>query len=428
MKKILSLAVATCMIAGLMAGCGDKPVSEEKTTTVVEKTSAPEVKTEEQKATVKFASFQVREKEKVDACKADFESKNPNITIDINYIPNEQYNTVIKTKLAAGDNPDALTTWAGADTNAMISAGYLMNLSDLEIIKKVFPSVTPMVKNADGGIYMLPMGVAGMGAIVNNKVLKDCGVEAVPTNYTEFLAACEKIKAKGIAPIAFAEKDGVSTEMFGGLSIEQFITDQDAKDLMSGAKKPSQIEGIKTAWTRVKELKDKGYFIDSYSGVTYDQGLTLIGQGKAAFIAAGEWALGGVKKVDPNVDISLIPIPMADDKSKPIVFITSGVSISKETKVKDAAIKWLEYNGSTEYANIYKPEWAAPIEGVTAPVSKEDIEFTKNYSAMFTPEKSGSYGFPNWKDTRVKPLQELLLSNNTIEKVLEKADSIFTAK
>ena len=47
----------------------------------------------------------------------------------------------------------------------------------------------------------------------NNDVLKAQGIDA-PTNYAEFMAACEKLKAAGVTPVVASAKDGTGIGVF----------------------------------------------------------------------------------------------------------------------------------------------------------------------------------------------------------------------
>ena len=52
----------------------------------------------------------------------------------------------------------------------------------------------------DGKLYLVPLAMTVRGIVVNKTLLKENNV-AVPTNWNEFLAACDTLKNKGYIPI-----------------------------------------------------------------------------------------------------------------------------------------------------------------------------------------------------------------------------------
>lgn len=65
---------------------------------------------------------------------AGFEAANPNITVEFEALPQEQYNSTLTTQLNSGNGPDLFTTTSGAVETAgatrLGQAGLLLDLSD----------------------------------------------------------------------------------------------------------------------------------------------------------------------------------------------------------------------------------------------------------------------------------------------------------
>ena len=67
-----------------------------------------------------------------DKVAADFMAANPNVTIEIEQIQNEDLQrTRIPVALQSGDAPDVFQQWGGGEMAAQAEAGYLMDLTDV---------------------------------------------------------------------------------------------------------------------------------------------------------------------------------------------------------------------------------------------------------------------------------------------------------
>jgi raffinose/stachyose/melibiose transport system substrate-binding protein len=67
-------------------------------------------------------------KDLFDAINKKFIEKYPNIKIESEMAPSDQFDSVIKTKLASGDSPDILGIRPGTSIKPMVDAGYLMDV------------------------------------------------------------------------------------------------------------------------------------------------------------------------------------------------------------------------------------------------------------------------------------------------------------
>ena len=212
-----------------------------------------------------------------------YEKDHPNIEIIYEPVPADTLWTVFASELAAGKGADIQSGWDAIWSMQWVFQDGVAPLSDY-LPPERFDQV--MVKDTyffEDKYWMMPLWFVGHTNWVNMTILKDSGVDAIPSNWDELLAACEKIKAKGYNPINTGNLEGWgatnwTTNMMDGNAnkisdvMSLFATPEDFRD-------PKWSDSIRL-W---RELVDKGYFNEDASTLGYYQGWDLAAQGKAAF-------------------------------------------------------------------------------------------------------------------------------------------------
>ena len=132
----------------------------------------------------------------------------PNVTLEVTKLPDDNYYTSLKTKLASGECPDLFLTqpmYAGQNScYAMAEAGYLASLNDLDTVqgRQDLGSVT-----YEGDIVTSTSGVSILGCYYNKDLFAQAGIESEPQSWDEFLEDCQKLQDAGIQPIVMGDKD-----------------------------------------------------------------------------------------------------------------------------------------------------------------------------------------------------------------------------
>ena len=416
-KQSIRCAGAICAVFALLCGCdGPEPLSGQLS-----------ARTQET-VTLAFATYQVREQERVEAAIKVFQEKNPGILVDPTFIPNEPYTQIIRTKFASGEGPDVLQLWATPESmGALGKAGYLLDLSDNPVFMKVAPSISSSCA-IDDMVYMLPTNVALMGLLINTEVLSDAGVP-IPTNYKEFLEACEAVKAMGVAPIAFGDKDGVESGWGCKIIYDSIASEDEVEGIVEGAVTFSGAAAFKELLTKIKELEDRGYFVQDYTSVTLDHAHEMIADAKAAFMFSAEWNFPGVLAKNNSASFALVPVPFNDSGTpKMISTIGGGVGVNADSKILDAAVMWLEFNGSQDYADTLNLDGASPIEGVTVTLSAEAQAAYVNYTDNIYPDLVGKFGFKNANELFSQSVQNYLLTDATLADICVGADRLYKSE
>ncbi|WP_372631812.1 ABC transporter substrate-binding protein [Cohnella sp.] len=284
-----------------------------------------------------------------------FEEENPGIRIELQTAPVDQFETVIKTKLASGDAPDIFTIFAGTKKDSLVKAGYLMDLSDQPWVARLTDTARETASK-DGKVYGLPNRQNLIGVIYNKKIFNDLGI-AVPTNWDEFLEASRKIKDSGVVPLGLGLKDQFVTQMIpyamAPSAIYRDNPDFD-KNMYAGTQ---QFTG--SVWEQMMQdymaLNEKGFFNSDVLGTSNDQAMQMFASEKVAMTVTLHGRIAAIKEANPNLELGMFPLPYA--KAGESVWVSSMPSlfggVYAKTKHPEEAKKYMEFLTRPEIAQFY---------------------------------------------------------------------------
>lgn len=213
---------------------------------------------------------------------------------------------------------------------------------------------------SEGKQYMLPFYVMMYGWWYDPAVFEKNGWTP-PKTYDELLTLCEKIKAKGIAPITFQGQYPyyMTTMMLfpwvqsiGGIEAVKA-----AQNLEPGAwKSPAFLRAV----SMIDELNKKGYFQDGAVAMTHTEAQTQFLNGKAAMVMCGTWMESEMKsQTPPGVTFRFFMPPVVADGAGDPTALVIGVEpwmVPVSAKNKDAAIGFYKYMTSRKKAKQFVEE------------------------------------------------------------------------
>ncbi|MHA7965832.1 ABC transporter substrate-binding protein [Paenibacillus sp. CAU 1782] len=219
--------------------------------------------------------------------------KFPNITLEVQKLPDDQYNTSVRTKLAAGKGPDIFWIFPKNAAGGVIDfakAGFAADLSDLTFWDNIGQGAKEDM-SYDGKPYGVAEGLDFLGVYYNKEMLEQVGVTEFPQDWASFLELCQKLKDVGITPIALGDKDPWVIQ-FGMYPIAANVVYPDEMDfdvkVQNGEKPLNDPKWVKTI-SMYQELYDKGYVVKNSLGVGSAQAAQLFIDGKAAMSFTGTW-------------------------------------------------------------------------------------------------------------------------------------------
>jgi raffinose/stachyose/melibiose transport system substrate-binding protein len=136
----------------------------------------------------------------------DFHAANPNVTIQVQPIQNEDIKTKVQVALQ-GTPPDIFQQWGGGAEATQAQSGKLADLTQL-----TSSWISSLGKSAagwanDGKQLGVPYDYHVVGFWYRTDLFTKAGITAPPATMTDFLADITKLKAAGIAPLSVGGKD-----------------------------------------------------------------------------------------------------------------------------------------------------------------------------------------------------------------------------
>jgi len=256
-----------------------------------------------------------------------------------------------QTAAAAGKAPDIQYLWNGVYHMESVWLGYLKGLKGL-VSDDVLTASNPTALSRFGGdIYRVGWYPLPMFWCYNKTLFEKAGLdpEAPPATWDALLAACEKLKTAGIEPLGGGIQDGYWSEWYIthslpqnldtlGEAVELFIGEKDFRD-------PKYHEH----WTKLAELKTRGYLNKDMSSLELYPGIDLVAAGKLAIgqsigtrLPADSKATGG------KIGYMTMPVFGKGKLAGVPVVDVQGLGISTNAEDPKAAAAFLEYLHSPE--------------------------------------------------------------------------------
>jgi raffinose/stachyose/melibiose transport system substrate-binding protein len=364
MKKTLTASTAICLLATLLAACGSETTPTAASPTPAAKASATPAPVAAATEAPKAANpnddikgkivFATNRTDLIDTklkeYKEAFKKKFPNADVEFEAL--KDYEAAIKLRLATAEVPDVVLIPNIPNTQL---PDYFAPLDDLGLNDKIrFKDY----KTANGGVYGLVTGGSTTGIVYNKKAFADAGITALPKTLDEFYAASEKLKAKGIVPLATNYKDKwplytwqhVAVAMSGNPNFwNDRIKQENAFDPNGAFAKSLGI---------LKTMISKGYVEKDINSSNWEQSKKDVASGKMAMYLLPNWVIPQViENGTDSANVGFFPMPF-DNSGKLTTLMTPDYFYavsknSKNLKTAKAFVKWLiEDSGYDDFAGF----------------------------------------------------------------------------
>ena len=289
----------------------------------------------------------------------------PNVTLEVTKLPDDNYYTSLKTKLASGECPDIILTqpmYAGQNScYALAEAGYLASLNDLDCVqgRKDMSSVT-----YGDDIVTASCNVAILGTYYNKDLFEKAGIDSEPQTWDEFLEDCQKLQDAGIQPIVMGDKDQYVLQ-FGLYQLaadEIYSKNPDYDTQLRDGDAEFTDEGTwDTVLEMYKTLYDKKYIDASQSlGYGASQAITDFiddfSAGKAAMTFDGSFNAAALTAEGAAGDFErgYFPLP-GTDGTYTATCLGAGYSVYSKSEYVDECKEIIDYwmDGSSDVWNAY---------------------------------------------------------------------------
>lgn len=418
-KKILSILLVGAMVFG-MTGCSSGEASEKQGSD------------EREKVTLRFVSWMTGGEDK--AYLEGFKEAHPEINVEVEALDGTNYDKLLKTRLMSGDAPDIFLI-KPEQYEKFVKEDYLMDVSDQPAMEVLGGSESmDKLYTIDGKKYGFPICTQGgpLPVFYNVKYFEKLGVTP-PDTLDELWSLSDKIKADGVEPFVFGDKDAWTFEMFfRGRHFGDYLSENPewGETLYKGDKKCSEM--FKKEFEMAEMMAENEYIGKSSLTMTYPQSVTYFVEGKAAMLPQGTWipGLDEIKNADPEkFELGCFTVPVDEVNGKIYTTGTSdrSIVISSSTKHPEEAkalFDWfVEPENLSGYLSSQSLTTFLPMEYDVDPVIKDYVTglTTDKYEIVMSQKATMPAGFTSMME---KGLQSILAGSSASDE-LTKLDTEF---
>ena len=411
MKRFLALILCVALCLSLAAcGSGSSASGGGSSTGTQEGTVSGEIE---------ILLHKVEINEIMNTMIAEFNKEYPDVKVVLN-APGDT-STVLQARAVANDMPDIVTFTYNNSDLAYVRDGFYLDLTDQAFMQNVTDSALESNK-IDGKNYYLPYISNAYGVYYNVDIFEANDI-AIPTTLDELYAACEKLQAAGITPIAFSDQELWTLGHLGD-RLMGLVFDDDGtlfEEIAAGEASATEHEGMREVAEIYLKLHEYGQ-PDSL-GVGYEQAISAFANGEAAMMLQGTWLLSLVKSANPEMNVDVFPLPgRTADETRVGINMNLGFAVSESSENQEAALAFLSWMSDPENAQMF-----ADMEGSTSLIKGVEVatpEFAK-MSELISAGKSFVIPRGYWAPSMVNELQnalQRLVSSKDVDQFLQEID------
>lgn len=351
---------------------------------------------------------------------AGFEKANPGVKVEVSNIEPDAYKTKIKVALGGAEPPDIYFVWSGEKMlHSFVRGGNCLDLTPYldadggQWRQRIVPaSLQPYIY--DNKTWGVPYLLQCTFFFYNKDLLAHNGV-AVPRTWDDLIAACKKLKAAGVTPIALGNLKKWPAHHYACCLFQR---------LMGHAAVMAQYDPLgpgdysDPGWVRGLQMFDdfqkQGFFNPSPNGVDRDDSRVLFYTEKAAMFYTGTWDFSQFSEGGPapssfwsKWDFFNFPaVPGGKGEQDALEGAPDGYVVSSKTRNPELAVAFLKYMTSPDVARTFAGKCKELVQVKGAVDEANASWYLKKYADMVNNAKVIS----PWADTAMElSVAEVLL-------------------
>lgn len=302
-------------------------------------------------ARISYGIWDAAQKPGVDAQVAAFQALHPNITVEVQIVPWDDYWTKLQTGVAGGSTYDVF--WINADNLPVYaSQGSIVPIQDLiddgSIDAEAYPESLRAIYTFDGKAFGIPRDFDTIGLFFNKDHFDKAGLEYPTAEWTwdDLRAAAEKLTIK----------DGDNTTQWGfaaGLDGQQNwynLIWQNEGQIMNEEMTETRLgeEPACEAMLFAGDFVTDGLSPSVAVMQANDPHEQLFPAGVISMIAAGSWNSRTFSTAQPNV--ALVPLPQGKQRATAIHGLANVIWSGGQNQC--AALEWVKFLATEEAEKI----------------------------------------------------------------------------
>lgn len=424
MKKGAALLAGVLAAAAVLSGCGGQGNNGSTTSAdsaAAESTTEGKAKSSGEKVTISLLSWNTDEI--LGEFIAGFEQENPNIKIDLQYVPPvQQYVDKFSVLAASGQMTDMFYI-AAENKQEVISKGVAEDISDMEIFSRIDPA-TSATYGKDGKIYGYSPDAWIGGIFYNKDLFEQAGIEKEPETWQDFVDCAAKLKAIGVEPY-LDDADNVHNLAQDLYQCSVISQEPDADVQINEGKATFQEKYTEPLKLWYDDMIASGLYSQMALGLNSDQVIDMFANGEVAMMHGGPWNIATIEQKNPEMNYDIFGL--SDNSGNRVLpgAVNVGLSVSTTSEHKDACRAFIEYMARDE--NIVK--WQKVTNNA---IIVEGIDYTMGtvFEKFKEDAVSGSFYLPQivWNNSSgiykefLSGIQDTITGADTIENIPVRLD------
>lgn len=424
MKKEAALLAGVLAAAAVLSGCGGQGNNGSTTSAdsaAAESTTEGNAKASGEKVTISLLSWNTDEI--LGEFIAGFEQENPNIKIDLQYVPPvQQYVDKFSVLAASGQMTDMFYI-AAENKQEVISKGVAEDISDMEIFSRIDPA-TSATYGKDGKIYGYSPDAWIGGIFYNKDLFEQAGIEKEPETWQDFVDCAAKLKAIGVEPY-LDDADNVHNLAQDLYQCSVISQEPDADVQINEGKATFQEKYTEPLKLWYNDMIASGLYSQMALGLNSDQVIDMFANGEVAMMHGGPWNIAMIEQKNPELNYDIFGL--SDNSGNRVLpgAVNVGLSVSTTSEHKDACRAFIEYMARDE--NIVK--WQKVTNNA---IIVEGIDYTMGtvFEKFKEDAVSGSFYLPQivWNNSSgiykefLSGIQDTITGADTIENIPVRLD------
>ncbi len=368
----------------------------------------------------------------------------PDIALKSEMLPEDPYTKTLLVQLSSGEGPDFFEWWPMRQLEELVAAGYLQDLTGMDMLNRFTPDALEGY-TINGKVYGMPKGLSIMATWYNKELFEQHDIDAFPSDWPSFLAACEKLKQAGVTPIVMPDEDRwfIQFGLYQLAASIVYAADPDFdKKLLAGERTFAN-----SPWREVllmyKSLYDRGYIAPGSLDIGAEKAAALFNNGKAAMMFNGNWdyarltanpisrgagSAGGLKSNGgANFQRGFMPLP-GNEPDQPLLLSigpAGGTVINANTRHLSEVLDILAYqfDPDSPLYGLYKQNYDVfPMykgEDLGIPEFRDYTALSKTHDSVYFSNQAWPVGVA---DALCRGFQDWIAGHGTVDDILAAMD------
>lgn len=369
----------------------------------------------------------------------DFMAANPGIEVKVTPFEPDAYKTTIQVALGGNQAPDIYFVWSGEKMlHNFVRGGKAADLTPYldanggEWRQRLIPAAVDRF-TFEGRVRGLPYLLQCTFFFYNRAMFEKHGWQT-PETYAELVKLCQSIKAAGIVPLALGNQQRWPAHHYPFV-ITQRLLGKEATEKQYDPLGPGDYSdpAFVNALNMFQDFAKQGFFNKSPNGTTRENARALFYSGKTAMFYTGTWDMarlseGGEAPQEFWDQWDFFNFPAVEGgrgDQEALAGSADGYVVNQDSRVKDAAVKFLEFMTRVEQAREFVESCQELVQVKGAVTDKNAGEHLRKYAATVERAKQ----ITPWMDTMMEAtvadeymngVQALLAGSMTPEQVMGK--------